>query len=246
MAYRFTLPAQPSPYTNRPRELSLRSQTLSNTPTSGPCFKRSSLYTHDMHYVTERTIKKHARVEDIGKENIKITTYPASQKKSADDDGCHYDPSDPNTWGVKPLPPLPDDFSSALSRDSSTLCETDDDAAMIQSPILKAYSDAPETCHNLAQLIDNHLRIDSEGTRSSSNHRTTSSSYHDPDSEPSRVQSPFSNAHGNTLNVSDLAKYGKANDRLSNLRSGSPSLATDEFLLHTGGDPHDTSLEAND
>lgn len=229
MAYRYTLPAQPSPYTCQQRELALRSQTISNAIASPTGRKRASLYSRapPKDYLPQQQ----PRIDLVDKENVRITTYPVSAKTALRVDTIPYDPADPTTWGVKPLPPLPLDEDSPPMDAGSIHSKADDDCPMLQSPIMPPCSEANEKSHNLAKLIGDHLRIDDDQPTHASHHRTTSSSYHGPESEPSRVQSPIPNAHGNVLNVSDIAKYGKANDRLSNLRSGSPSSATGDLLL---------------
>lgn len=243
MVYRYTLPAQPSPYTCKQRELSLRSRTISNAIASSPGLKRANFYSHSSLDSKVRLRQQQPWTEHIDKENVKITTYPVSSTKRPESDYCEYNPADPTTWGVKPLPPLPL-VGTPVWNDTSIFSHGDDDAAMLQSPILPPCPDPMEPTHSLAQLVGDHLRIDDEAGVRSTDHRTTSSSYHDPDYEPSGVHSPVSNAHVRMLSVTELAKYGKANDRLSNLRSGSPSSATGELHLHDGLEPHDDSSSA--
>ncbi|KAM3442184.1 hypothetical protein MY4824_001196 [Beauveria thailandica] len=238
MVYRYTLPAQRSPYACQQREICLRSQTISNAIASSPGLKRASLYAHRSLNSKEASLDYKRRVEELDKENIKITTYSVSSTNIFDENMGQYDPADPTTWGIKPLPPLPHGSGSrkALSITSSS----DDDATMLRSPILPPCAEPAEDPNNLAQLIEDHLRIDDE-QQSHTQHRTTSSFYHDPDSEPSRVQSPISNANVNTLSVTNLAKFGKINDRLSNLRSETPSSDTGDLLLQESGDAQDDS-----
>ncbi|KAM3516378.1 hypothetical protein MY11210_000137 [Beauveria gryllotalpidicola] len=238
MVYRYTLPAQRSPYACQQRELCLRSQTISNAIASSPGLKRASLYAHRSLDSKEASLNYKPRVEQLDKENVKITTCLVSSRNILDENMGQYDPADPTTWGIKPLPPLPHGSGSrkALSITSSS----DDDATMLQSPILAPYAEPAEDPNNLAQLIGDHLGIDDE-QQSHTQHRTTSSFYHDPDSEPSRVQSPISNGNVNMLSVTNLAKYGKTNDRLSNLGSGTPSSDTADLLLQESGDAQDDS-----
>ncbi|KAJ4165068.1 hypothetical protein LMH87_006715 [Akanthomyces muscarius] len=244
MVYRYTLPAQHSPYACQQRELSLRSQTISNAIASTPTLKRASLYTQEFPTSKAHPLNHQPWVKQIDKENVKITTYPVSSKNTFDEDGRQYDPADPTTWGIKPLPPLPNDGSSNSHKASSILSRPDDDAAMLLSPAMQPYTESAGV-QNLAQLIGDNLRIDDEHIEHAQ-HRTTSSSYHDPESEPSRVESPISNGHANVLTATNLAKFGKTNDRLSNLRSGSPSSATGELIQQDGIDPqHDSSSVVN-
>jgi hypothetical protein len=56
-------------------------------------------------------------------------------------------------------------------------------------------------------------------------HRTTSSSYPSHGKASTRIQSPESMYRPNRLSFTNLSRYGRANDRLSNLRS---TLASDE------------------
>lgn len=233
MVYRYTLPAQRSPYACQPRELSLRSQTISNAMASPPTLKRASLYTQDP-ISKVRPLKNQPWIQQIDKENVKVRTYPVSPKDVVDEDMCQYDPADPATWGIRPLPPIPSDDNSNSHKAPSIMSRPDDDAAMLLSPILQPYTESADV-HNLAQLIGDNLRIDDEHP-DHAQHRTTSSSYHDPESEPSRVDSPISNGHVNILTATNLAKFGKTNDRLSNLRSGSPSSATGELLEQDSND----------
>ncbi|KAJ6786592.1 hypothetical protein PWT90_04672 [Aphanocladium album] len=244
MVYRYTLPAQRSPYACQQREFSLRSQTISNAIASSPTLKRASLYSYGSAQSKSASHNYQPWVERVGKENVKITTYPVSSKKVFEEDNCQYDPADPTTWGIKPLPPLPRDGESA-TKASSIMSKSDDDAAMLQSPVLQPYSEPGTPSRNLAQLIGDHLRINDDSA-DDTHRRTTSSSYHGPESEPSRVQSPISNGNTNMLSVTNLAKYGKTNYRWSNLRSGSPSSAAEELLPAERHDPHyDSSSTVN-
>lgn len=244
MAYHYTLPAQRSPYTCRPREISLRSQTVSEAMARSPGHKRTSLYANDSSNPKDASPHHHQPwFEHANKENVKITTHPATSKTVLDEDSCQYDPADPTTWGIKPLPPLPRGGSNPLKA-SSIMSKSDDDATLLQSPVLSPYVENAEAPNNLAKLIGDHLRIEDEHP-DDAHRRTTSSSYHCPESEPSRVQSPIPNGNVNTLSVSNLAKYGKTNDRLSNLRSGSPSSATGELTMHEDADLQDDSSSVN-
>ncbi|KAJ3480551.1 hypothetical protein NLG97_g8045 [Lecanicillium saksenae] len=241
MVYRYTLPPQRSPYACQQRELSLRSQTISNAIASSPALKRASLYAYGSASSKSASRNYQSWVDQADKENVKIATYPVSSKNVFEEDSCQYDPADPTTWGIKPLPPLPRDSESS-TKASSIMSKSDDDAAMLQSPVLQPYSEPDTPSHNLAQLIGDHLRINDDSV-DDTHHRTTSSSYHDPESEPSRVQSPIPNGKTNMLSVTNLAKYGKTNDRLSNLRSGSPSSAAEDFFMEEISDPqYDSSL----
>ncbi|XWW95527.1 hypothetical protein V2A60_003488 [Cordyceps javanica] len=235
MAYRYTLPAQRSPYSYRQRETALRSQTISNAIARSPGLKRTSLNVHGSTTSRDASLSHPPWAEELDKENIKLTTYPVLSANVFEED-CQYDPADPTTWGIRPLPPLPYSNGSDLDRTASITSKSDDDAAMLQSPVLPPCTEPATASKNLAQIIGDHLRIDDEHPNSTQR-RTTSSSYHQPESEPSRVQSPTPNGNVNMLSVTNLAKYGKTNDRLSNLRSGSPSSATGEV----GSDPHDDS-----
>lgn len=126
------------------------------------------------------------------------------------------------------------------------MSNSDDDAAVLQSPVLPPYPEPAAASHNLAQLIRDHLRIEDEHPVNHTHRRTTSSSYHGPDSEPSRVQSPISNGNANMLSVTNLAKYGKTNDRLSNLRSASPSSMNGDLnMQEISGHSGDSSSTAN-
>ncbi|KAF1737568.1 hypothetical protein CRV24_003188 [Beauveria bassiana] len=143
MVYRYTLPAQRSPYACQQREICLRSQTISNAIASSPGLKRASLYAHKSLNPKEASLDYKPRVEELDKENIKITTYPVSSTNIFDDNKDQYDPADPTTWGIKPLPPLPHGSYSrkALSITSSS----DDDATMLRSPILPPYAEPQRT-----------------------------------------------------------------------------------------------------
>lgn len=239
MVYRYTLPAQRSPYACRQRELSLRSQTISNAIASSPALKRASVHAHESSNSKDSSFNYQTWVEQIDKENVKIRTFPTLPKNPFEEDMGQYDPADPTTWGIKPLPPLPHGDGAGSLKASSIMSKSDDDAAMLQSPVLPPCTE-PEASHNLAQLIGDHLRIDDEHL-DHRQRRTTSSSYHNPESEPSRVQSPILTGHVHMLSATNLAKYGKTNDRLSNLRSGSPSSATGELVLPEGIYPPDDS-----
>lgn len=94
----------------------------------------------------------------------------------------------------------------------------------------------------------NDLKLDASGpapliTEGISRHlRKTSSSYPSHGKASTRVQSPASMFHLNKLSLTNLSRFGKANDRLSNLRS---TLSSDEgYDLSMNTNPPEAMEEA--
>ena len=228
MVYRYNNNSLPTPFTSPARLAALRSQTVSNAKLSSYGLKRSSLPPQSPSSYSDRTGSVRLN-SDADKENVKINADVISADDDDNDSKFRYDPADPTTWGVKPLPPIPRSaLTPATDAESPTYSKADDDASLLQSPVIPPLSDDKENSSTLAELVDEHLKV-AESTCPSLNpltrvnhHRTTSSSYHSQDHDSVRVGSPEPEKQANYLSTSDLARYGKANDRISNLRSTSP------------------------
>ncbi|KAK3182346.1 hypothetical protein K4F52_006349 [Lecanicillium sp. MT-2017a] len=233
MVYRYNNNSLPTPFTSPARLAALRSQTVSNARLSPYGLKRSGLPPQSPSSYSDRSGSVRVKA-DADKENVRIRPDDTTLEQTDDynDDSSsrlHYDPADPRTWGVKPLPPIPRSaLTPARYAESTTYSKADDDASLLQSPVIPPFAEDKENSSTLADLVDEHMKI-AESTCPSLNplarvnhHRTTSSSYHSQDYESVRVQSPEPEKQVNHLSTSNLARYGKANDRISNLRSTSP------------------------
>ncbi|UNI21959.1 hypothetical protein JDV02_007897 [Purpureocillium takamizusanense] len=78
------------------------------------------------------------------------------------------------------------------------------------------------------QLGPPHISTSSSGHKQPTHARSTSSEYPSPGHTSPRVQSPASTVCIHRLSFSDLARFGRTNDRLSYLRSSTPTSSTQD------------------
>ena len=239
MVYRFTLPARQSPFTNTTKDGSPISRTISSADFSPHGLKRPRIYPQTMSRFPD---KYDLDLQSSDKENLRAS----EELSDSQDTPGLFDPSNATTWGVKPLPLLHKGALLPLSqRRSSSSSQTEGDANLLQSPIIPSTPEPMPDSERFLQLMEQNLKIhglDRPVTPASNGHRRhASSSYHSNEYESDRPQSPVSIVHLNKLSFSDLARFSKRNDRLSNLRSSSSSSPK----LHTRDEDRDALEEAS-
>lgn len=188
-----------------------------------------------------RIISYHARADRVApvaeseKENLQTSgdEYSGFQPLYGDDmEKKAFNPADAGTWGFTPLPfadAKPTDLSQRAP--SGFLNVDDDDASLLASPIILPSPEPIPNSDGFLKLIKENLRLTStdddlpthdskDGHGEDGHEHMTSSIYNSNEYDASGFQSPISE-NGNRLSLSNLEKYSKANDRLSNLRSSS-------------------------
>lgn len=95
------------------------------------------------------------------------------------------------------------------------------------------------------KMMDESLQLEPATQPSSVQHkavhtRSASSEYPSPGHSPRRMQSPASTVRVHRLSYSDLSRFGRGNDRLSYLRSSSPTSSTQDQKADVG---HHSVLE---
>ncbi|KND87864.1 hypothetical protein TOPH_07491 [Tolypocladium ophioglossoides CBS 100239] len=222
MLHRFTLPARPSPYATPSEGASSHGRALSSSRASPVGPRRSRIFP-----------------QESGKENLKSSAVglaPLRGRRQAPD---VFDPADSSTWGVKAPPFLHNGAVFPVSqRDGprdwhQTQQKSDEDTRLLRSPSLPSAIHLSPTSDDFLKMMDEGLQLDpKQGPLSSAPKplrigRSTSSEYPSPSHNSPRVQSPVSTVCVNRLSFSDLSRFGHANDRLSYLRSSSPSSTQD-------------------
>ncbi|KAM0250002.1 hypothetical protein ACHAQJ_008807 [Trichoderma viride] len=130
----------------------------------------------------------------------------------------NFDPANSGTWGWKDLKSLP------IPRNNGDRDDDAQDSSLLSSLTTTSPQIISQNSDHFLKMMDD-LSLDASDPTSStkeniSRHlRKTSSSYPSQGNASTRVQSPESLVHPNKLSLTNLSRFSKANDRLSNLRS---------------------------
>lgn len=228
MVYRYTLPIRQNPFPAAEYTEYSRSKTITAAELSPQTFKRGRISSQQLRILPE-SYNTESKISPEDKENVwageKLSSLytPTHEVETS---GSDFDPGDSNTWGVKPLPRLSTGSMLPISqRTASGLLKADDDAAILRSPIIPLSPEPMPDCERFLKLIDDNLTLDGGVDQHLPGRygRSTSSYYNSHDYESDGVKSPVSVVHIHKLSFSDLAKYSRRNDRLSNLRSSASS-----------------------
>ncbi|POR39344.1 Uncharacterized protein TPAR_00458 [Tolypocladium paradoxum] len=233
MLHRFTLPARPNPYATPSENASSHGRALSSSQASPLAPRRSRIFSQESE--KENLKGKPAGLAPAG-------LAPARGRRQAP--GL-FDPADSSTWGVNAPPFL---HAGAVfpvcQRDSprgwhQAQQKSDDDTSLFQCPSIPSPTRLSPTSDDFLKMMDESLQLGPKQEPLSSAPkplclgRSTSSEYPSPGHNSPRVQSPVSAVCVNRLSFSNLSRFGQANDRLSYLRSSSPTSSTQDAKADT-------------
>lgn len=205
----------------------------------------------DMPPFESRSLSNKRPSHSLRRSSVLLKSFAAEDKENMSLHNHQYSPTGRNCTGVKVgsndrygtlLPISAHDTQNMASTANRTRSDSGFRSPLVPYPCRAA----PDSDELLAELNRN-LHIDdnesaSQSAERSSHARSASSTYPSPYHNTPRVQSPLSAYNGHKLSLSDLSRFGRCNDRLSNLRSSSPTSSRKEQLGETSD--HDVVLDA--
>ncbi|PTB45794.1 hypothetical protein M441DRAFT_76843 [Trichoderma asperellum CBS 433.97] len=154
--------------------------------------------------------------DDNDAESCKRSKPKPTAVDTEGNDAIEFDPADSDTWASLPAPLNNEDGNGEIH-----------DSSLLSSPETLSPRVISQSSGRFLKMID-ELRLDASDPSPSMTDdiknisrylRRTSSSYPSQGHVSTRVQSPESMFRPNKLSLTDLSRFSKANDRLSNLRS---------------------------
>lgn len=255
MIHRFagTVNAGPSPYSSHPPDDPLPSTHATQQGLRRSKYNASFQPTNSL----DRDDAEWRGSYGLCKNNRQSGRTSLSPIHSEDESRDNFDPGNSRTWGMSSSSFIHNGTLLPVSRQGVSrfrgLCgdseEENDNGSMLRSPSMSSPQVLAPDSDQFLKLVDDNLRFETLKSTSPSADilirrvRSASSSYPSQDHDLSRVQSPESAAGSNRLSFSDIERFGRANDCLSNLRSNSPS--TDFPVIGSEADSHEAVEEAS-